>query len=103
LRGARELGGDLRYFHHMKSFEQDPEGVTAGVHDRSSGQHRTVRGDYLVAADGRRSPVRTADRRGRCSMPVTVPTRRPLTWAVDSNTGIQDAPDLAWKPATVLG
>jgi 2-polyprenyl-6-methoxyphenol hydroxylase-like FAD-dependent oxidoreductase len=102
LRGARELGGGLRYFHPMESFEQDPEGVTAGVHDRSSGRLRTVRGDYLVAADGRRSPVRTAGRHGRCSMPATVPTRCPLTWAAGSNTGIQDAPDLAWKPATVL-
>ncbi|MGI5138954.1 MULTISPECIES: FAD-dependent monooxygenase [unclassified Streptomyces] len=36
-------------------------------------------------------------------MPVTVPTRCPLTWAAGSNTGIQDAPDLAWKPGAVLG
>jgi 2-polyprenyl-6-methoxyphenol hydroxylase-like FAD-dependent oxidoreductase len=103
LRGARELGGDLRYFPLMESFEQHPEGVTAVVHDRSSGRRRTVCGDYLVAADGPRSPVRTAGRRGRCSMPVTVPTRCPLTWAAGSNTGIQDAPDLAWKPGAVLG
>jgi putative polyketide hydroxylase len=58
LDGARELGGDLRYSHEMESFEQDPEGVTAVVRDRSSGGRYTVRADYLVAADGPRSPVR---------------------------------------------
>ncbi|MET7568914.1 FAD-dependent monooxygenase [Streptomyces sp. NPDC005492] len=56
--GAEALGNDLRYFHEMESFEQDPEGVTALVRDRDSGDLRTIRADYLVAADGPRSPVR---------------------------------------------
>ncbi len=58
LDGARELGGDLRYSHQMESFEQDPEGVTAVVRDRAAGARYTVRADYLVAADGPRSPAR---------------------------------------------
>jgi putative polyketide hydroxylase len=60
LHNARELGGDLRYHHEMESFEQDPEGVTAVVHDRTTGRRYTVRANYLVAADGPRSPVRRA-------------------------------------------
>ncbi|WP_330458534.1 FAD-dependent monooxygenase [Streptomyces sp. NBC_00820] len=57
---ARELGGDLRYFHQMESFEQDADGVTAIVRDRRTEETLTVRADYLVAADGPRSPVRSA-------------------------------------------
>ncbi|MEV6761209.1 FAD-dependent monooxygenase [Streptomyces sp. NPDC051105] len=55
---AESLTGELRYFHEMESFEQDPEGVTAYVRDRDSDRMYTVRADYLVAADGPRSPVR---------------------------------------------
>ncbi|WP_406460550.1 FAD-dependent monooxygenase [Streptomyces sp. NBC_01622] len=58
LKSARALGGDLRYFHQMESFTQDAEGVTAVVRDRESDEVYTVRADYLVAADGPRSPVR---------------------------------------------
>ncbi|GAA2876894.1 FAD-dependent monooxygenase [Streptomyces mexicanus] len=58
LKGARALGGDLRYSHEMESFEQDGDGVTAVVRDRTTDERYTVRADYLVAADGPRSPVR---------------------------------------------
>ncbi|MFG2358508.1 FAD-dependent oxidoreductase [Streptomyces sp. NPDC048521] len=58
VKGARALGGDLRYFHELESFAQDPEGVTGFVRDRDSDRLYTVRADYLVAADGPRSPVR---------------------------------------------
>ncbi|MFJ8793276.1 FAD-dependent oxidoreductase [Streptomyces sp. NPDC102462] len=58
LHSARALGGDLRYSHRMESFEQDAEGVTATVLDRTTDERYTVRADYLVAADGPRSPVR---------------------------------------------
>ncbi|MFD5542025.1 FAD-dependent oxidoreductase [Streptomyces sp. NPDC127079] len=57
-RAAESLAGELRYFHELESFEQDPEGVTAYVRDRDSDRMYTVRADYLVAADGPRSPVR---------------------------------------------
>ncbi|MGW3356988.1 FAD-dependent oxidoreductase [Streptomyces bungoensis] len=60
LDSARELGGDLRYYHRMESFEQDADGVTAVVLDRDTERTYTVRADYLVAADGPRSPVRGA-------------------------------------------
>ncbi|MFG3352700.1 FAD-dependent oxidoreductase [Streptomyces sp. NPDC048001] len=55
---ARKLGGDLRFSTELRSFEQDADGVLAVVEDRVTGTARTVRADYLVAADGPRSPVR---------------------------------------------
>ncbi|MFF3839065.1 FAD-dependent oxidoreductase [Streptomyces sp. NPDC001930] len=58
LERARELGGDLRFSTELMSFEQDAEGVTAQVKSRDTGEHTTIRADYLVAADGPRSPVR---------------------------------------------
>ncbi|MFD9814131.1 FAD-dependent oxidoreductase [Streptomyces sp. NPDC059080] len=58
VRAARELGGDLRFSHEMLSFDQDPDGVTALVKSSGTGEHLTVRADYLIAADGPRSPTR---------------------------------------------
>ncbi|MFF4550441.1 FAD-dependent oxidoreductase [Streptomyces sp. NPDC001435] len=58
LDGARKLGGDLRYSHEMETFEHDAEGVTAIIRDRGTEERCTVHADYLVAADGPRSPVR---------------------------------------------
>ncbi|MFI0540625.1 FAD-dependent oxidoreductase [Streptomyces sp. WSLK1-3] len=55
---AGRLGGDLRYGTELLSFEDGPAGVTAIVKSRESGEHTTVLADYLVAADGPRSPVR---------------------------------------------
>jgi putative polyketide hydroxylase len=57
---ARRLGGDIRFGTELLSFEQDADGVTARILDRDSGRTRSVRADYLVAADGPRSPVRGA-------------------------------------------
>ncbi|MFF4487934.1 FAD-dependent oxidoreductase [Streptomyces sp. NPDC001544] len=51
-------GGDLRYHTELMSFDTDPDGVTAVVKSRDTGEHTTIRADYLVAADGPRSPVR---------------------------------------------
>ncbi|MFG2518136.1 FAD-dependent oxidoreductase [Streptomyces sp. NPDC048527] len=58
LESARELGGDLRFHTELMSFEQDDQGVTAQLKNRDTGEHTTVRADYLVAADGPRSPIR---------------------------------------------
>ncbi|MGW0775926.1 FAD-dependent oxidoreductase [Streptomyces sp. NPDC002835] len=58
LEAAVEQGGDLRFGTELLSFEQDDDGVTAVVRDRASGRDSTVRADYLIAADGPRSPVR---------------------------------------------
>ncbi|MEU0073023.1 FAD-dependent monooxygenase [Streptomyces sp. NPDC006332] len=55
---AARLGGDLRFSTEMMSFDSDPTGVTAIVKSRETGEHTTIRADYLVAADGPRSPVR---------------------------------------------
>ncbi|WP_159328467.1 FAD-dependent oxidoreductase [Streptomyces tendae] len=55
---AVNLGGDLRFGTELLSFEADTEGVTAIVKSRETGEHTTIRADYLVAADGPRSPVR---------------------------------------------
>ncbi|MFF9099920.1 FAD-dependent oxidoreductase [Streptomyces rubrogriseus] len=58
LAHAVNLGGDLRFGTELLSFEADTEGVTAIVKSRETGEHTTIRADYLVAADGPRSPVR---------------------------------------------
>ncbi|NBM16267.1 FAD-dependent monooxygenase [Streptomyces sp. GC420] len=55
---ARSLTGDLRFSTELMSFEQDADGVTARVKSRDTGEHTTIRADYLIAADGPRSPVR---------------------------------------------
>jgi putative polyketide hydroxylase len=58
LEHAGRIGGDLRYATELMSFDPDPDGVTAVVKSRDTGEHTTIRADYLVAADGPRSPVR---------------------------------------------
>lgn len=55
---AEKLGGDLRFNTTLLSSEQDADGVTAIIHDNASGAERTVRAQYLVAADGNDSPLR---------------------------------------------
>ncbi|MEU9112520.1 FAD-dependent monooxygenase [Streptomyces sp. NPDC048483] len=55
---AREHGGDLRFHAELLSFDQDREGVTAVVKNRETGEHTTVLADYVIAADGPRSPSR---------------------------------------------
>lgn len=55
---ATRLGGDLRFSTELMSFDARPDGVTAVVKSRDTGEHTTIRADYLVAADGPRSPVR---------------------------------------------
>ncbi|MFE7172654.1 FAD-dependent oxidoreductase [Streptomyces sp. NPDC057616] len=55
---AGRLCGDLRFSTELMSFESDATGVTAVVKSRETGEHTTVHADYLVAADGPRSPVR---------------------------------------------
>ncbi|NUS02277.1 MAG: hypothetical protein HOV97_06900 [Nonomuraea sp.] len=50
-----ELGGKVEYGVELTGFDQDGQGVTAGL-----GSGATLRADYLVAADGGRSTVRKA-------------------------------------------
>jgi len=56
--GAEELGADIRFSTELVSFEQTDIGVTAVLRDRPTDAMRTVRADYLVAADGWDSPIR---------------------------------------------
>ncbi|UJB46013.1 FAD-dependent oxidoreductase [Streptomyces sp. A1-5] len=56
---ARELGADIRHFTEVTALDQDADGVTVTIRDRASGDEGALRADYLVAADGSRSPVRT--------------------------------------------
>lgn len=62
---AREQGGDLRFSTELLSFDPDGSGVGAVLKNRETGEHTTVRADYLIAADGPRSPVREQLRIGR--------------------------------------
>ncbi|MHB8595624.1 MAG: FAD-dependent monooxygenase [Ktedonobacteraceae bacterium] len=55
---AEELGGDLRFYTELVSFEQDADGVSAIIRNRSTGAEYTVRARYLVAADGNRGTIR---------------------------------------------
>lgn len=57
---SRAQGADVRFSTELMSFDQDADGVSAVVKDRETGEHLTVRADYLIAADGPRSPVREA-------------------------------------------
>ncbi|MFJ4777592.1 FAD-dependent oxidoreductase [Streptomyces sp. NPDC088762] len=59
------LGAELRFSTELLSFTPDATGVTAIVKNRETGEHSTVRADYLVAADGPRSPVREQLRIGQ--------------------------------------
>ncbi len=58
IEAARRNGADQRFETELTSFSQDDDGVTATIRSRRTGDERTVRADYLVAADGRRSPIR---------------------------------------------
>lgn len=55
---AQELGAQLHYATELVGFEQHDDAVTAVVRPRDGGPERTVRAQYLVAADGAHSPVR---------------------------------------------
>jgi putative polyketide hydroxylase len=55
---AEQLGGDLRFGTELVAFEQDEEGITATIRERESSSTRTVRAQFLVAADGGHSGVR---------------------------------------------
>jgi 2-polyprenyl-6-methoxyphenol hydroxylase-like FAD-dependent oxidoreductase len=58
LRAAERLGARVEYASEAISVEQDGDGVTTVVRPRDEGPDRTVRTQYLVAADGAHSPVR---------------------------------------------
>jgi 2-polyprenyl-6-methoxyphenol hydroxylase-like FAD-dependent oxidoreductase len=55
---ARDLGAEHLFGTEFVGFDQDDAGVTAVIRPRDGGAERTVRADYLVAADGAHSRVR---------------------------------------------
>jgi putative polyketide hydroxylase len=57
---AEELGADLRFGTEADVLDQDADGVTVRLRHRASGGVRTVRADYVVAADGHRGRTRDA-------------------------------------------
>ncbi|MET8327805.1 FAD-dependent monooxygenase [Streptomyces sp. NPDC005181] len=65
LAQAREQGGDLRFSTELLSFDSDGSAVDAVLKNRETGEHTTVRADYLIAADGPRSPIREQLRIGQ--------------------------------------
>ena len=79
---ASELGADIRMSTELVRFEQDELGVTAWLTTRDGGE-RVVRADYMIAADGGRSSIRTAlgigtQGRGHMSTIRSVLFRAPL-------------------------
>ncbi|MEU6309690.1 FAD-dependent monooxygenase [Streptomyces sp. NPDC047014] len=60
LSRARELGAEIRFGTRFEGLEQDADGVTATLGSVDGEERWTVRCDYLLAADGIRSPVREA-------------------------------------------
>ncbi len=65
LAQAREQGSDLRFSTELLSFDSNGSAVDAVLKNRETGEHTTVRADYLIAADGPRSPIREQLRIGR--------------------------------------
>ncbi|MCJ1382620.1 hypothetical protein MMC17_005733 [Xylographa soralifera] len=63
---ARERGADVRFHTECFGVEQNRDGVTATLKDRESGATSTIQADYLIAADGAGSPIRT-----RLNVPTT--------------------------------
>jgi len=55
---ALELGASLQNRTEAIGLEQDDDGVTVTLRDLDSGEEREVRAQYVVAADGNRSPMR---------------------------------------------
>jgi putative polyketide hydroxylase len=58
LAETRGRGSEVRYGTELCSLDQDDTGVTVVLRDLDSGESQTVRTEYLVAADGVRSPIR---------------------------------------------
>jgi 2-polyprenyl-6-methoxyphenol hydroxylase-like FAD-dependent oxidoreductase len=56
---ALELGASVRNRVEAVAVEQDDDGATVTLRELDSGDERRVRAQYVVAADGNRSPMRT--------------------------------------------
>ncbi|WNV83533.1 FAD-dependent oxidoreductase [Umezawaea sp. Da 62-37] len=59
LSAARDQGATVHFGVELRSLRQDESGVVAELHDRSADEREEIRAEYLVAADGAASTVRT--------------------------------------------
>ncbi|OJF09555.1 FAD-dependent oxidoreductase [Couchioplanes caeruleus] len=88
VRAAAERSGARLLFHtEAVDLVQDDDGVTVTVRDRDTGERRTLRARYVIAADGARSPLReklgvSAHGRGVFRHQVSILFRAPLTEAL---------------------
>jgi len=92
---ALEAGAHVLDGHEVTAVTQDDSGVAIAVKDVKSGQQRTLRGKYLVGADGAHSKVRELlnipfDGRGVFSNSITIYFTADL------------APQLLGKPLSVI-
>ncbi|KAF5015957.1 hypothetical protein F66182_12520 [Fusarium sp. NRRL 66182] len=58
-KAAEERGGDVRFYTECVGVKQDEEKVTASIRNRKTGETVTVIADYLIAADGANSRIRS--------------------------------------------
>ena len=56
---ARAAGADLRFSTTLLTFDPDDAGIEARLADTRTGEESTIRAQWLVAADGARSSLRT--------------------------------------------
>ncbi|RAO69641.1 uncharacterized protein BHQ10_005653 [Talaromyces amestolkiae] len=59
VKAAEERRGDLRFYTECVEIKQDEEKVTASIRNRETGETATVIADYLIAADGANSRIRS--------------------------------------------
>lgn len=59
-RAAEHACATLQYGFNVSSLEQDDAGVTATIVERASGEERTIRASWVIAADGNDSGVRNS-------------------------------------------
>ncbi|POX50070.1 FAD-dependent monooxygenase [Streptomyces sp. Ru72] len=55
---AVEAGADVRFHTRVEALQEDADGVLARVTDLSTGTESEIRAQYVIAADGSRSPLR---------------------------------------------
>ncbi|MBL6617928.1 MAG: FAD-dependent monooxygenase [Reyranella sp.] len=56
----QQAPGELRFNTELKGFVQEPAGVVATLSDVTTGTEEKVTAQYMIAADGAQSPVRSA-------------------------------------------
>ncbi|GAM34624.1 hypothetical protein TCE0_015f02317 [Talaromyces pinophilus] len=59
VKAAGEREGDLRFYTECAEIKQDEKKVTASIRNRETGKTTTVVADYLIAADGANSRIRS--------------------------------------------